>query len=252
MAFYFGGLTTDSVGTLFSSLNSSGNSMTNMLGDYNSIRNGSYKKLLTAYYSMDEKKGVDKADKTDKNDKSDTLSKLLNQNKSTSTAKDSADVLVGIEEASSQLKEAANKLLDRADADKVYNSENLYNNVKSFVDSYNGVIDAAEDTNTSSISKNVNSMINQTKANQKMLANIGIEIGEDNKLTVNKDKLMSANVDTVKSMLGGVGSYGYRVSASASMINFNAEYEAARANTYTASGTYSNNYNTGSLYDTLF
>ena len=85
-----------------------------------------------------------------------------------------------------------------------------------------------------------------------MLASIGIEIGEDNKLTVDKDKLMKADAETVKSMLGSVGSYGYRVSASASMINFNAEYEASRANTYTNSGKYSDNYNTGNLYDTLF
>lgn len=250
MAFYFGGLTSDSVGTLFSSLNTKGSSaMTNMLGDYYSIKNGSYKKLLTAYYSLD---GKDSTKGTTKADEGDTLSKLLNQNKSTSTATDSADVLVSIEEASKSLKESANKLLDKSKVNDNFSEDNLYNNVKAFVDSYNGVIEAAEDTNTSSISKNLNSMINQTKANQKMLSNIGIEIGEDNKLALNKDKLMSADIDTVKSMLGSTGSFGYRVSASASMINFNAEYEASRANTYTASGKYSNNYNTGSLYDTLF
>ena len=251
MAFYFGGVTNDSVGTLFSSLGSTKNSMTNMIGDYNSIRNGSYKKLLTAYYSLDNEEGTS-SKKTSAN-KEDTLSKLLNQNKqSISTAKDDAEVLVGIEEAASNLKESANKLLDKSKAESVYNTENLYNNVKEFVDNYNGVIDAAEDTNTSSIAKNLNNMINQTKANQNMLSKIGIEIGEDNKLTLNKDKLMSADADTVKSMLGSTGSYGYRVSASASMINFNAEYEASRANTYTSSGNYSNNYNTGNLYDTLF
>ncbi|MBP3339956.1 MAG: hypothetical protein J6L69_11200 [Lachnospiraceae bacterium] len=247
MAFFFGGVTTDSVGTLFSSLGSK-NSTTSMLSDYYSIKNGSYKKLLTAYYAMDD----DKSDKTASTDKSDTLSKLLNKNKSTSTAKDSSEVLVGIEEAANGLKEAANTLLDKKKTDSVYNTDNLYNNVKAFVDSYNGVIDAAKDTNTNSISKNLDSMINQTNVNKKMLANIGIEIGEDNKLSVNKDKLASADVETVKSMLGSVGSYGYRVSASASMINFNAQYEASRANTYTANGTYSNNYSTGGLYDTLF
>ncbi len=252
MAFYFGGWSSDSIGTLFSSMNSSNsNSMSSMLGDYYSIKNGSYKKLLTAYYSIDSEDGTGK--KTSKNSE-DTLSKILNQNKnkSTSTAKDSAEVLVGIEEASKGLKDSANKLLSKKDAEEVYNEKNLYNNVKAFVDGYNGVIDAAKDTNTSSISKNLDTMINQTKTNQKILAKIGIEVGDDNKLTLNKDKLMAADTDTVKSMLGSVGSYGYRVSASASMINFNAEYEASRANTYTASGTYSNNYNTGSLYDTLY
>lgn len=225
--------------------------MNSMLSDYYSIKNGSYKKLLTAYYSLDNEDAKNKKTSTDS---SDTLSKILNQNrnKSTSTAKDSADVLVGIEEASASLKDSANKLLSKKDAEAVYDEKNLYNNVKAFVDSYNGVIDAAKDTNTSSISKNLDSMIGQTKANQKLLAKLGIEIGEDDKLTLNKDKLMSADTDTVKSMLGTTGSYAYRVSASASMINFNAEYEASRANTYTANGTYSNNYNTGSLYDTLF
>ena len=165
MAFYFGGVTTDSVGTLFSSLGSTKNSMTNMIGDYNSIRNGSYKKLLTAYYSLDDEKDSTSTKKS--TDKEDTLSKLLNQNKqSISTAKDDAEVLVDIKEAASGLKESANKLLDKSKAESVYNTENLYNNVKAFADSYNGVIDAAEDANTSSIAKNLDNMINQTKTNQ--------------------------------------------------------------------------------------
>ena len=249
MAFYYGGWTSDSVGTLFSSLSSSSNSMTSMLSDYYSIKNGSYKKLLTAYYALD---NTDETSSTKSTDASDTLSKLLNQNKSTSTATDSAQTLVDIEEASASLKEAVSKFTDKKSVDETYSTDNLYDNVKAFVDSYNGVIDAAQDSNTSSITKNLNSMINQTKTNETLLSNIGISIDEDNKLTVDKDKLMSANIDTVKSLLGSTGSYGYRISASASMINFNAQYEASRANTYTASGTYSNNYNTGSLYDTLF
>lgn len=251
MAFYFG-INSNSVNNLFSSLGTSSgkNSMTSFLSDYSSIKNGSYGKLLKSYYALQDEDS--KKSTTGKLNRDDTLSKILNQNKGTSVSKDSADVLGGVKEAAANLKEAANKLLDKKNADSVYSEENLAKNVKDFVDSYNSVIDAAEDTNTNSINKNLESMINQTKVNQKLLANIGIGVDENNKLTLDEAKLKEADVDSVKSMLGSTGSYGYRVSAGASMINFNAEYEASRANTYTSNGKYSNGYNSGSLYDTLF
>ena len=55
----FYGISSDSVGTLFSSLSTSSKSSnttsifssSNLLSDYYSIKNGSYKKLLNAYYA---------------------------------------------------------------------------------------------------------------------------------------------------------------------------------------------------------
>ncbi len=77
--------------TLFSSLNNSG-SYSFSLTDYASIKNGSYGKLLKAYYAKQAKetaeatdaavKGAtaEASDKTKKTEKPDTLTKLLNDN----------------------------------------------------------------------------------------------------------------------------------------------------------------------------
>ena len=59
-------------------------------------------------------------------------------------------------------------------------------------------------------------------------------------------------MNTVKSLFNSTGSYGYSVSAQASMIDYAAERESSKANTYTVSGTYSNAYSTGSILDSMF
>lgn len=52
----FFGINSSAVSTLFSSASSAKSGTTDILSDYYSIRNGSYKKLLNAYYSIDDNK----------------------------------------------------------------------------------------------------------------------------------------------------------------------------------------------------
>lgn len=262
MAMFFGGVTSDSVGSLFSSLNGT-NQTSTILSDYYSIKSGSYKKLLNAYYAKVEGEDTKKTDSGTVSSKID----YLNGSQSTSTARDNTKVLKQIEESSVALKDAANALVTKGtnslfDAERVTNSEGkselvydtakIYDGVKKFVESYNGVIEATENSNTKSIASNYKILTNNTKVNASALSEIGITINEDNTLSLDETKFKNADMSSVKSLFNGTGSYGYRTSATASMVNFNAEYEATRANTYTNTGSYTNNYNTGYLYDSLF
>lgn len=232
---------------LFSSLfstSSSGKSTgtNNYLADYASIKNGSYGKLMKAYYA--------KTSSSEKSSSSDAISSITG----TTTSKDSADTLAKIQSSTDSLKDAADKLLVKG-SKSVFESEDedaLYKAVSSFVDNYNSVLTNAGNSNSTSILQKTLTMVNATKANENLLSKVGITIGEDNSLSIDKEAFQSANKSSVKTLFNQTGSYGYSVSASASFINFKADTEAAKANTYSSMGNYANNYTSGSIFNSFF
>ncbi len=248
MAFYYG--INSSYASDFFSMSSgrtSGNSMsslTGLLSDYSSIRNGSYSKLLQKYYSLDSENTSDK------------------KVSSISTSKDDSKTLVAISDSTDELKDAADKLFSNGSESvfkkqsvsgkQDYDVDKIYTAVKDFVDSYNEVIDATAKSSTKSIASNSKSMIYQTMANESALSDLGISVDLDGKMTVDEKTFKSADMTKARSLFQGTGSYAYQMSAKASMINFNAETEKNRANTYTNSGNYSYNYSSGSLFDYMF
>ncbi|MEY8391814.1 hypothetical protein D3Z36_14015 [Lachnospiraceae bacterium] len=254
---FFGVNDASTVSTLFSSLNSNSKggsvSGTNFLADYASIRSGSYFKLLKTYY------GSDSAS-------SSRVSKLAEKNNaktSTSVSKDATKKLTRIENSAEALKESADSLLAKGSKsvfNKVevkqqdgtvkndYDREAIYDKVNDFVKDYNRVIDNTEDTNTKSIQRNVDQMVDLTDSKEKALDEIGIRINTDDTLSIDKDTFMKADMEKVKRLFSGSGSYGYSVSAKASMIDYQAHNEVSKANTYGRSGSYSSNYSYGSNY----
>jgi len=244
-----------SIGVLFSSLNNnnkSGNGMSDLLGinysDYATIRNGSYYKLMKAYYTT----GA-----------SDEISSIAKDKTNTSTSKDDTKTIARIESASEDMKAAADALLENGTkslfktervTDKEgnvttqYDTDEIYKAVSKFVDEYNSLVDEASESKTSNISGAAERMVKMTGYNEKMLAKVGITVDEDNHLKIDEKTFKEADMTTVKGLFNERGSYGYQVSAQSSMINYYAENEASKSNTYTNSGTYTYNYNTGALY----
>lgn len=253
-----GAYDSNSIQTLFSSLNTSRSSSWNsgwsssgMFGinlvDYASIRTGSYGKLLKSYYS--------EVAASDDSDKSST---------SISTAKDSTKNLARVEEASEDLKESADALLkkgstsvftkkqvtdEEGNTSYAYDTDKIYKAVKDFADNYNDMLDAAEDSTVSRIRNAASSVIRMTDSNEKRLADFGISVDADNRLVVDEEEFKKADMDQVKSLFQTTGAYGYQVSAQASMIDYYAQNEASKSNTYTGSGMYTYNYSTGEIYN---
>lgn len=213
------------------------------LSDYASIKNGSYGKLMKAYYAKDSDDSVKKlAQNTVANQNTSSLSsaetKAYTKVQSTSDAlKESADAL---------LEKGKDSLFTEADAEKIYKA------VDNFVKDYNEVLSATGSVSNNSISSRVDSMVNNTAINEKLLSKIGITVNDDDTLSLDKDTFMAADMNKVKNLFNVTGSYGYSVSASASLINYNADYAVSKAGTYTFSGTYNNAYNAGSLFNTYF
>jgi hypothetical protein len=246
---------------LFSSLNTSSSSsssslssLTSLLGDYSSIKNGSYSKLMKAYYSKDsssEVKSLAESSTSSTGTTTSTATKKLNAVQTTADSlKDSADALL----ASGSESLFAQKDITTTDENglesttKGYDTDAIYSAVNKFVKNYNSVIDAVDDTDNTIVTNRGVSLANITSSNEKSLNKIGITVEDDGTLSLDKDTFMKADMSSVKNLFNGSGSYGYQVSAQASIINCAAASEASVTSLYTGSGTYSSTLNAGTLY----
>lgn len=231
---------------LFGNLGSSSGSSVgnlNFLSDYTAIKNGSYGKLMKAYYSPEPSKEIS------------SLTQSKKPSTNTSTAVDDTKTLAEVQSTTDSLKESADALR-ASDKKSLFKdgevNDKLYSAVSKFVDDYNSVLKTSDSVNSSSILNRVQGLTSATSANKNMLEKIGITINKDNSLSIDKDTFMKADFNTVKNVFNGNGSYGYRVSAQASFINFAADNEATKANTYTNNGTYGNVYNSGNIFNSYF
>lgn len=243
---------------LFSGLNtgSSSGANLNFLSDYASIKNGSYGKLMKAYYNEAGNSAVNKlAGSTNKNTVTKAEKTALSKvQTATDALKESADIL--LENGSKSV--FAQKDITTKDKNGVettvkgYDTDAIYKAVNNYVSDYNSVINAANDSENDKVITKASSLATSTYSNRNLLSKIGVTINEDSTLSIDKDTFMKADMATVKSLFNGNGSYGYRASAQASLINLAADREATRNNTYTLSGTLNTAYNSGNLFDSIF
>ncbi len=244
---------------LFSSLSSSGaSSLSSLLGDYASIKNGSYSKLMKAYYSENsssEVKSLAESSTSSTSTTTSTATKKLNTVQTTADAlKDSADALLasGSESLFEQKDITTTDENGLESTTKGYDTDAIYSAVNKFVKNYNSVIDAVDDTDNTIVTNRGASLANITSSNENALNKVGITVEDDGTLSIDKDAFMKADMGSVKNLFNGSGSYGYQVSAQASIIDYAAGSEASVASLYTGSGTYSSTLSTGSLYNSYF
>ncbi len=291
------------VGGLFSSMNS--NFMKNSMGssfsgigmmsafsysDYASIRNGSYHKLLSSYYSLDDVKADIMSEKNNRPGSSSSSSRTYNywtpdgkvqrtydtslktgsyhkSNLTTSTSKEQTSKLATIESDAEKLSGTADALLAQGSSslfkqvtttDKEgnkttgYDTDKIYKAVNSFVNQYNALTKSAGSASAMSIRASASSLGYASSQNAKKLSEIGISFdAAKNTLSIDEEAFKNADMDKVKSLFNGSGSYGYQVSLKASQIDNHAAYEASKANTYNSVGAYSYNYSSGNLWNSM-
>lgn len=252
------------VSYLFSSMNNKSTSNFldfSFLSDYASIKSGSYSKLVKAYYSKLESDNA--SSKTDTKNPADKLS--------TSLAQDSSKKLANIKSSADSLKDSALELMETGKESlfveknivtknedgtetttKGYDMDAVYKAVSDFVDNYNKVIDDVNESDSSTVQSAAKNMTNITNLYTNTLKDIGIAIGEDNKLTVDEKTFKAADAEKIKDAFNGSHSFASSVSSQASFVNSAATREASKANTYTGNGTYSNNFSTGDIFSSLF
>lgn len=239
---------------LFSSLGSAagGTSGSNFLSDYYSIKNGSYAKLMKAYYSKDSASDSVKSMVNKKNQANETETKTLNKvEAATDALKESADALMatGSNSVFNQVDITTKDEFGNETTAKGYDTEAIYKKVSQFIKDYNSVINSVKDTTDSSVARRTSFLISATSSRSSTLSKMGITVNKDNTLSIDKSTFTQSDMSSVKSLFNGNGSYAYRVSAEASMINFAADHASSRSKTYNFNGSYQSKYSSGNLFN---
>lgn len=211
------------------------NSSGNLLSDYASIKNGSYGKLLKAYYAEQDAENASMS--------GDSAQKLTLMRSSADSLKKSADALNNSSLwEKKKIKKKDEETGEETEAED-YDWTAITKVVKSFVDDYNFVVEQAGDSDTKNVLRNAAWLTGITDKAGNLLSKVGITIGKGNKLELDEDALKEANISTLKSLFMGHGSFADKISQKADSISKVASNAAATARakgvTYTRNGNYS-------------
>lgn len=200
----------------------------NVLGDYSLIRSGSYKKLLKAYYSNKETSSVEtEADKTEK----------INLSEANQDAQ--------------SLNSSVTKLMNtEVSEDK---REELKKELKNVIESYNSLVDTGSEVDDTNVLRNVLWMTKGTHANAAVLTDVGVTIGEGNKLSLDEEKFDKSNLSNISSLIKGNDSYMGRLASRAAVIARSAvnAISESSASAYTSSGSAYSSVTASSVIDHL-
>ena len=241
------------ISALFAGLNNSSSGTSLSYGidftTYNSIKNGSYSKLMRKYYSNQASESTDGA-AANKN-----TGKVQNIDIQKNNATVNRDNAASLVDSASELKKYSLwSKVDKTDKDgnttKEYDTDKIAKAVSSFVKDYNSLVSSTADSSSRYVLNSASNMVNYTRANADPLKKIGISVSSDNKLTVDEDKLKTSDMAVVKSVFKDSGSFGQTISAKASTIYGNAVSQLSELftkNSYTSNGLYS--YSSGYTYN---
>lgn len=198
------------------------------LGEYAAIQNGSYYKLAKQNYA--------KQATEEKSEKAiDSKLSLSSMKSSGDALKAAADKLsdrnLWAKKTIKSKDETTGEIVEKEDYDRAA----INSAIKEYVKAYNDMIESAGSAETKSVLRTATTMIGDTAAVSKLLDQVGIKIGSDNKLSIDEDKLKEASMGTLKTLFEGYGSYADKISGRASSISRNAK-EAT--DNYTGEGTY--------------
>ncbi len=241
---------------LFNNMNSAQNNSYNLfanvnLSDYNTIKNGTYGKLLKAYYAKD----TEKSSGTSKKSSVDTSE---------------VKQLTAIETNAASLQDSAKKLINRG-SDSLFNektfetkntdgtvtketkvdTDTLYKAVSDFASDYNKFIKAAQDSSVSKIERETSRLTSLVDSYKTSLSKVGITINADDTLSIDEKTFKKADVSSVKTLFNGNASFAYSVSTKISLIGISAASQAKSMRGYNNTGSYSTAYSSGNLLNNL-
>lgn len=244
-----------SYSSLFDSLStsstSSGDASSSLFTDWASLKNGTTAKLAKAYYGNSETK-------TTKNAAAEAAKETIKAN---NTVKSDATSLKDAAGALADSKSLFSVKVNTRDKDgkeikdeagnpvKDYDRDKIAATLKDFVEGYNSVVKSGGDSDNKNVLRNTMYMTQITKKNESLLADVGISIGEDNKLSIDEEKVKSADISDLKALFSGTGSYASSVESKATEIINAVNNENNRLASYTRDGGYANADTVGKLYD---
>lgn len=201
-----------------------------LLTDYASIKNGSYGKMMKAYYAKTAEEDSVSSDKNSKTKETDGAS--------ASAARKFYETASGL----SGLDFSAD------------NIDELYDKVSAFVKDYNTMIKNASNSKLGDVKAQADAINDFTYANYKLLAKVGITMNSDRTLSIDEDtfkkvdsKTGATNVPTLKTLFQGIGSYSDKLIDKASKLYRTAgegeSVTSAKAKYAGSAGSYSSSTN---------
>ena len=208
---------------LFQSLSSGGMGNLNFLSDYSSIKNGSYGKLMKAYYGTGQSSSTSSGGRKGSTYK--ILEKLEAEKRNPKVSKDVQEANSKLTSGLSTLKNSISTLQSSSTYTDTENgssaSDKVVSAVKSFVSNYNDVVTASKGSTLTSQTSYVANMMSATSANADKLAEIGIRVNAKGTLEINEAKLKAADISQIQEMFSSedVMSYGSRLASRVQFAN---------------------------------
>lgn len=202
---------------LFQSISSgSGAGNQNFLSDYASIKNGSYGKLLRAYYGKGQSSSAADGKKGSSNN---VIDKMIEERKNPKISKEAQEANENLTAGLSKLKSSVSALQN----DKTYtNTENgqsatdkVVAAMKNYVSDYNSVVTAAKRSTLTGKTAYVANMMSSTSANAEKLSELGVTINANGTLQLDEGKLKGVDVSKVQELFSNddIMSYGSKISS---------------------------------------
>jgi len=245
-------------GFLFDSLNRNSTNTLNLdLSDYASIKNGSYGKLLKAYYAQKSDEAAEtsttKKDKSTDKVSNEKVQELTTVATDASALQDTTEKLMKKGSDSVFNKVTINSVDDKGDpiSKTEYDTDAIYNSVNDFVGKYNSFVKDLASADSETMQRYLTTFHNAAGGFRSSLENVGISIQEDNTLAIDEKAFKAANMESVSKLFTGNSSFAYTVSTRASMIGATAASEANSMKNYDNSGNYSDAYSVGNLLNSI-
>ena len=229
---------------------SSMSSVLNQWSDFRVSRN-----LYKSYFDMQKTNAKSAAEEaaskiTEKSDSSKTSSTAYSASKNDKLKTYADNVSSSVKNLETAFK--ADTKTGETDMDKAYDA------AKSFVDSFNELYSSTRGSGNSTVSNKSEFISKMTSAYSNKLSDVGISVGSDGKLSIDKDAFKSASSDDLDKIFGKKDSFASFMSTQADAVSAYSQTAAYldAGTTYTKAGAVASASNSsalsGILYNQLF
>lgn len=220
----------------------SADGLAGMLSDYNSIRNGSYGRLMKKYYGSSVS-GSSSSDSTKSKGSSGVLEKILEEKRNPKVSEEAENNNSKLTSSVGYLKNAVSALQksdtfedtkDSSGSASSTGKEKTVSALKNFVSYYNDALTASKRSTMTNVSSNVAGIMKAVDSNAEKLKEIGITKNNDGTLNFNEKLLSDDELDKVKELFSGDDAMSFG-SAVASRLNRVSLYDSSTSSSATES-----------------
>ena len=121
--------------------------------------------------------------------------------------------------------------------DAVFNRDGVKTELGKFIEFYNKTIEAAKKSGVSGVNSNLTTLLQKTAQYTKSLAEVGVTVTSEGKLSLNKSVFDNAAEDKIKTNLT---SYASSIETNARLVNYYSTTQNNSTSGYSATGSYTN------------